>query len=189
MSSSTGAAVGPAALAAVHTRDTPIYGPDGVAYTMSLTLPDGRNAWAVSASMVPDSDIAAIRAVAGPSMPEQNLRGSLAINNLQNAICNYCMDKSNVTSLLLCTRCCMIWYCGNQCRDADWHNHSRRCGKPDGPLDTGPMRLAFARVVNPPEKKEAGKNDHVEPDSENDADSDEEVSTVRVCSSFCHDTC
>ena len=91
----------------------------------------------IAAHNVRHADIALMQQFA--MQPEHLLRQLIACNSLANAICNKCLDKSDLLKLKLCDHCCLTWYCSKECQAADRAEHTKRCCKPDGPLDIGPM--------------------------------------------------
>jgi len=99
-----------------------------------------------AADNIPDADIKLIESTVGKKQDSARWRNDLARNNLCNAICNKCLDKSDLLKLGLCDHCCLTWYCSEDCRAADQENHRLRCGRRNGPLDKGPMQLVFARL-------------------------------------------
>lgn len=101
---------------------------------------------AVAANNVPDADVKLVEKVTGKKQDPKEMRCHLALNNLCNAICNKCLDKRDLLKLGLCDHCCLTWYCSERCRVADWETHRLRCGRRDGPLDQGPMKLIFAEI-------------------------------------------
>lgn len=47
--------------------------------------------------------------------------------------------------LSLCQGCYCTWYCSKGCEEKD----QKWCGKKDAEPDTGPLRVAIAKVKNP----------------------------------------
>ncbi len=125
----------------------------GSVFTSTCLRDDGvmHRTLEVAASNIPKIDIVE-RVLVGQAMnlpdtpTEDELRFQLAYLNLSNPICNRCLDKSNPQALRLCKRCCLIWYCSDDCASRDATNHARRCCQPDGPSETGPMRIAVVNV-------------------------------------------
>jgi len=87
---------------------------------------------------LPDADIEHVRAAIDiPESEWESLRYHLVCNRLANRICEACGDKHDLTKLRLCSGCHLSWFCGSTCAQRQWKIHQLRCGKTDGPLDTG----------------------------------------------------
>jgi hypothetical protein len=70
------------------------------------------------------------------------LKYRLAFLRWANPICDQCFDEKTPEKLVPCLRCGLVWYCSTTCQHNHAEKHAMRCGRRDGPLDTGPQQLA-----------------------------------------------
>lgn len=71
---------------------------------------------------------------------------NIVLSRIFNRICNTCLNKSDLNSLLACSRCHMTFYCSEKCQLADWDVHETWCCKKDGPIDKGPLRVLMIKT-------------------------------------------
>lgn len=78
---------------------------------------------------------------------DDHLRVMLALNRLQNPICDTCCKKGPDVELRICSRCCLTFFCSPECLEKGRDVHMLRCCRvKDGVLDNGPMRIAIVKV-------------------------------------------
>lgn len=77
---------------------------------------------------------------------DDELRAIVVNTRWENRICEQCGNKQEVEDLKRCTRCYLAFYCNSQCQRAHWEIHKLRCGKLDGPLDTGYQAMKFLKI-------------------------------------------
>jgi hypothetical protein len=92
---------------------------------------------------LPRSDEDAVRAAVPEELERNRLLYSLAFVRWSNPICDFCLDKSNPAALFPCQECGLTFYCSAEHQVEHKAKHSLRCCNLDGPLDDGPMSLAF----------------------------------------------
>jgi hypothetical protein len=70
---------------------------------------------------------------------------NVVLTRLLNPVCSKCVCRDK-TKLRACSRCQMTFYCNEACQTSHWPVHSTWCCKPNGPADTGPMRMAIVKM-------------------------------------------
>jgi hypothetical protein len=129
--------------------------PELVNYISNLTLGNGDNLQATSASNIPIADINKVLPYmeADDTSPRDKcvkVAQILAFNRLANRICEECGDKSELTALSICSDCALSWYCSKECQGKHWDTHKLRCCKRTGPLDTGYQCIAILNTQQEP---------------------------------------
>ena len=119
-------------------------------YATSLTLSDSRNAFVVATENVPDIDLTMVEKVTGELLAgekRKEIKYLLVNNRFQNRICDSCLKKTHIYHLLLCTKCCLTWYCNEQCQRKHAAKHEGQDGRA-GPLKSA-RHAAFRTAPMP----------------------------------------
>lgn len=96
---------------------------------------------------VPDCDVTEILKIPSDRYyTTLEVKQLLAMNRWMNRICDYCGYKQDVSRLKRCTKCCLVFYCNSLCQKKHMSVHEQRCGKLDGPLDTGFQQIVFIKI-------------------------------------------
>lgn len=115
-----------------------------VNYTCNLTLPDNVNVYEKASINMPKCDVDKLSSIM--TTPDtMKATTQLVFLRLINRICDHCGYKADIKKLSICTDCCLVWYCNEECMNAHAHKHSERCCKLDGPLDKGYQALSFVK--------------------------------------------
>ncbi len=71
-----------------------------------------------------------------------------------NRVCDRCWKKDRPKELMLCNRCCLVFYCDRGCQKADWARHKLRCCAENPVPDDGPHGL----ILGLPSDSEASED-------------------------------
>lgn len=125
--------------------------PQQVQYITTLTTDSGENVFMKGIQNMPNADINVIAEKMTSSMIHPEARyvqasQMLTFNLLSNRICEQCGYKTDIRELLICTGCCLAWYCSKTCQENHWGTHRLRCAKKDGPLNTGYQAITLVNT-------------------------------------------
>ena len=78
------------------------------------------------------------------AVSRQDVAQFIATTRWASPICDLCWKKDQPKQLMLCDRCCLVFYCNRVCQKADWARHKRRCCADNPIADDGPNCLILA---------------------------------------------